>query len=137
MLSTSIRVRQRVPLRWLPRSPFVSDPHIVLGSKKICRTFLATSPCAHQTSNRWQFKTAANSRYLTPRPTRSLAAFQFARHKTMPATANPPVEVDQYRLPTNVKAAHYDVTIKTDLESLIFQGFVKIRYVVWHISIGK
>jgi hypothetical protein len=50
--------------------------------------------------------------------------------QTMSTTANPPVEVehDQYRLPTNVKATHYDVTIKTDLENLTFQGFVKIRY---------
>lgn len=48
----------------------------------------------------------------------------------MSTVANPPVEVehDQYRLPTNVKATHYDVAIKTDLEKLTFQGFAKIRY---------
>lgn len=39
-----------------------------------------------------------------------------------------PVE-DPYRLPTNVKPIHYDITIKTDLEDLTFQGFVKIKYV--------
>ncbi|TFK42895.1 peptidase family M1-domain-containing protein [Crucibulum laeve] len=32
---------------------------------------------------------------------------------------------DQYRLPIDVKPTHYDVTIKTDLESLTFEGFVK------------
>ncbi|KAG6832426.1 hypothetical protein H0H87_001586 [Tephrocybe sp. NHM501043] len=34
---------------------------------------------------------------------------------------------DQYRLPTDVKPKHYDVTIKTDLGRLEFEGFVKIR----------
>ncbi|KAF8162999.1 leucyl aminopeptidase [Crassisporium funariophilum] len=36
-------------------------------------------------------------------------------------------EADQYRLPTNVKATHYDVTIKTDLEKLTFEGIVKVN----------
>ncbi|KAF8633724.1 hypothetical protein AX17_004382 [Amanita inopinata Kibby_2008] len=33
---------------------------------------------------------------------------------------------DQYRLPVDVKPVHYDVTIRTDLEKLEYQGFVKI-----------
>ncbi|KAF8892603.1 leucyl aminopeptidase [Infundibulicybe gibba] len=33
---------------------------------------------------------------------------------------------DEYRLPLNVKPTHYDVTIRTDLDKLIFEGFVKI-----------
>ncbi|KJA27394.1 hypothetical protein HYPSUDRAFT_131428 [Hypholoma sublateritium FD-334 SS-4] len=33
---------------------------------------------------------------------------------------------DPYRLPTNVKPTHYDITIKTDLEDLTFQGFVRV-----------
>ena len=33
-----------------------------------------------------------------------------------------------YRLPTNVKAAHYDIVIKTDLEKLTFDGIAKVRY---------
>ncbi|KAG6919995.1 hypothetical protein DXG01_013344 [Tephrocybe rancida] len=32
----------------------------------------------------------------------------------------------EYRLPTDVKPTQYDVTIKTDLEELEFEGFVKI-----------
>ncbi|KAJ7582802.1 leucyl aminopeptidase [Mycena floridula] len=32
----------------------------------------------------------------------------------------------EYRLPTHVKPQHYDLTIKTDLEKLEFQGLVKI-----------
>ncbi len=41
---------------------------------------------------------------------------------------------DPYRLPTNVKPTHYDITIKTDLENLTFQGFVKVEYVCHYIS---
>ncbi|KAF8627899.1 hypothetical protein AX15_004193 [Amanita polypyramis BW_CC] len=33
---------------------------------------------------------------------------------------------NQYRLPVDVKPTHYDVTIRTDLEKLAYQGFVKI-----------
>ena len=43
---------------------------------------------------------------------------------TMSTTSDP----DQYRLPTNVKPTHYDITIKTDLENLTFDGIVKVRY---------
>ncbi|KAK0197309.1 leucyl aminopeptidase [Armillaria mellea] len=34
---------------------------------------------------------------------------------------------DPNRLPTNVKPTHYDVTIRTDLENLTFEGFATIR----------
>ncbi|KAG6866087.1 hypothetical protein C0991_008839 [Blastosporella zonata] len=37
---------------------------------------------------------------------------------------------DQYRLPTNVKPKHYDVTIKTDLEKLEFEGFVQVSLAI-------
>lgn len=36
---------------------------------------------------------------------------------------------DEYRLPLDVKPTHYDVTIRTDLETQTFTGFVKIKYV--------
>ena len=36
---------------------------------------------------------------------------------------------DKYRLPLDVKPTHYDVTIRTDLEKLTFDGFVKVEYV--------
>ncbi|TRM61760.1 peptidase family M1-domain-containing protein [Schizophyllum amplum] len=35
-------------------------------------------------------------------------------------------EQSKFRLPTNVRPTHYDVTIQTDLEKLTFSGFVKI-----------
>ncbi|KAH9942750.1 peptidase family M1-domain-containing protein [Amylocystis lapponica] len=34
---------------------------------------------------------------------------------------------DSYRLPTDVKPTHYDLTIRTDLETLTFDGIVKIH----------
>ncbi|KAJ3574305.1 hypothetical protein NP233_g1859 [Leucocoprinus birnbaumii] len=42
------------------------------------------------------------------------------------ASLSTPGASDQYRLPTDVKPVHYDVTIKTDLENQIFEGFVRI-----------
>lgn len=43
-----------------------------------------------------------------------------------PATTAP---ASEFRLPTDVKPVHYDVTIRTDLEKLTFDGFVKVEYV--------
>ncbi|KAF9050721.1 leucyl aminopeptidase [Hymenopellis radicata] len=37
-----------------------------------------------------------------------------------------PSDLDPNRLPLNVKPTHYDVTVKTDLEKLTFEGFTKI-----------
>src|ERR1700677_2560097 len=36
---------------------------------------------------------------------------------------------DHYRLPTNARPKHYDLTIRTDLEKEKFTGFVKIECV--------
>lgn len=33
----------------------------------------------------------------------------------------------EFRLPTNVKPRHYNLTIKTDLEDLTFEGFASIE----------
>jgi aminopeptidase 2 len=35
--------------------------------------------------------------------------------------------MDEYRLPTNVRPTHYDLTIQTDLEALTFKGFETIE----------
>ncbi|KDR73449.1 hypothetical protein GALMADRAFT_71758 [Galerina marginata CBS 339.88] len=42
------------------------------------------------------------------------------------STTTSSADIDPYRLPTNVKPTHYDVSIKTDLENLTFQGLVKV-----------
>ncbi|KAG9085108.1 Aminopeptidase 2 mitochondrial [Ceratobasidium sp. UAMH 11750] len=41
-----------------------------------------------------------------------------------PAQSTPAKSVEEYRLPTNVRPSHYDLTIQTDLEALTFKGFV-------------
>jgi aminopeptidase 2 len=41
-------------------------------------------------------------------------------------------DAEKYRLPTDVKPTDYDVTIRTDLEQLTFDGFVKIRCVLYN-----
>lgn len=56
-------------------------------------------------------------------------------HSTIPEMATIPTftpgPADEYRLPKNVKPTHYDLTVKTDLEKLEFDGFVKIRYLLY------
>jgi aminopeptidase 2 len=39
------------------------------------------------------------------------------------ATAAPPLKPADYRLPTNVRPTHYDLTFKTDLEKEKFWGY--------------
>ena len=43
---------------------------------------------------------------------------------TTPSTTKNP---DEYRLPTDVRPTHYDLTIRTDLEKETFDGAVKIE----------
>ena len=45
-------------------------------------------------------------------------------------------EETKYRLPTNVRPTHYDVTVQTNLEKLTFRGFVKIRYALFFLSLS-
>ena len=42
-------------------------------------------------------------------------------------SSSPKTPVDHYRLPTDVRPTHYDLTIRTDLEKEKFAGFVKIE----------
>lgn len=34
---------------------------------------------------------------------------------------------DKFRLPTSMKPAHYDLTVRSDLEKLTFDGYVTIQ----------
>lgn len=42
---------------------------------------------------------------------------------------------DEYRLPTDVKPKHYDVTLRTDLEKSRFDGYVVAQYV--HVFLSR
>jgi len=42
---------------------------------------------------------------------------------------SPKKPLDNYRLPTDVRPRHYDLTIRTDLEKEKFRGFVRIECV--------
>jgi aminopeptidase 2 len=46
------------------------------------------------------------------------------------STETPAKSADAYRLPTNVKPTHYDITLRTDLEKQTFDGAVKIKCVL-------
>ncbi|KAF8803558.1 hypothetical protein BYT27DRAFT_7214560 [Phlegmacium glaucopus] len=50
----------------------------------------------------------------------------FAQHMSPSSSAATEPDLNQYRLPTSVKAVHYDLTIKTDIENLTFHGIAKI-----------
>lgn len=85
--------------------------------------------------------TAASTLDLKPRHQRSLSPFNSQRFycalhslaMSAPAgsvSAQPSVPADEHRLPLDVKPIHYDVTVRTDLEKLKFDGSVAIEYVL-------
>lgn len=37
-----------------------------------------------------------------------------------------PADPSQFRLPTDLKPTHYDLTVRTDLENSKFDGFVEV-----------
>lgn len=45
------------------------------------------------------------------------------------SSVSTPGAPDEFRLPIDVKPTHYDLTVRTDLDKLQFEGFVKIRCV--------
>ncbi|KAF8969809.1 leucyl aminopeptidase [Flammula alnicola] len=96
-------------------------------------------PCAHQSQiiqkprcDLSRHSKTANSRNLNLRPLSSSlissARSSLSNHLHFAQMSNtaPSGDADKYRLPTNVRPTHYDVTIKTDLEELTFQGLVKV-----------
>jgi hypothetical protein len=68
-------------------------------------------------------KQSARSLHLEPQPATSCPT---VLNMTISDTTKP---LEDYRLPLDVKPTHYDVTVRTDLEKLSFDGFVKIEYV--------
>lgn len=148
MSTCLLRVQQRVGSTALPGQSAGTYFRIHVQTK-IATTrwlgFYANGPCARRPSQitvplrkpecvpSRKYKTA-NSRnlntgtvsFFSTSSTKSCSSLHSTFSAMSPsATSEDPT---QYRLPTDVKPTHYDVTIKTDLENLTFQGFVKVRY---------
>lgn len=73
-------------------------------------------PCpTHQTSSFLQAHTA--SRFCSTHRLVSMSGG---------AVSGTPTDSTQFRLPTDLKPTHYDLTVRTDLESSKFDGFVEV-----------
>lgn len=71
--------------------------------------------------------------HTLPIQTHSLQKSSTARMSSVSTLGAP----DEYRLPIDVKPTHYDLTVRTDLDKLQFEGFVKIRCVFEATLIGS
>jgi len=132
MSSCLLRVEQRVS-RCLEGLSLRVRPESTLPKISHRSWSFQTRPCAQQRIR----KPACVYKTATFRSCSSLSSTstttQFLKQLAMTA----PGDAEKYRLPTNVRPTHYDVTVKTDLEALTFQGLVKIEYVSpFNISIS-
>src|ERR1700722_127897 len=51
-----------------------------------------------------------------------------SRHlTTFSMSSDPTASPESYRLPNNVRPTHYELTVRTDLEKLVFDGFVRVQ----------
>ena len=101
---------------------YVSSWHRILAPAR-----LSSIRCMHHTRKVCVIRSIPRLSYLCATPSRS--------HYCSPAhMVSPPTQKasDEYRLPTNVKPIHYDLTIKTDIENQVFEGFVQIK---WELSV--
>ena len=59
----------------------------------------------------------------------------FLHHPSIPVSSamSSKKPLDHYRLPTDVRPRHYDLTIRTDLEKEKFSGFVRIECAWCHL----
>lgn len=85
---------------------------------------VSASP-GHRSFNAWHSLSDPSSNF-PPVPNASLEVPRAANMSTKSVSDS---EANEYRLPTNVKPTHYDLTIRTDLDKFQFEGFVKIRCV--------
>lgn len=139
MLFTSIRVGQRVS-SWhstaTSRNIQLNDIWTHVQPRRNGYSTINGVPCARPVRSmvkpglkHFDSKLTARCRYRTPN---LFSSSNYCTHRhhpfAMSSTVTPSLAVDneQYRLPTDLKPAHYDVTVKTDLENLTFQGIVKI-----------
>jgi hypothetical protein len=103
-----------------------------------CKTSWTMRPtqAVHRLANRQQgfvrtrsgFKFWPNLGVTLALPVPRATSVHCVRLATMSgATSSSSETSDSYRLPTNVKPTHYKVTIRTDLEKLEFDGFVRVQ----------
>lgn len=52
------------------------------------------------------------------------------------SVAQPAVGIEEHRLPLDVKPVHYDLTVRTDLKDLKFDGSVVIEC-VFHVILRR
>ena len=75
-----------------------------------------------------RFRFASSIRQSKPALSRPCS---FLHHPSIPVSSamSSKKPLDHYRLPTDVRPRHYDLTIRTDLEKEKFSGFVRIECV--------
>lgn len=81
--------------------------------------------CIYRPSLRAGSRSSRFPHLCPPRLARS--CFTHARMSAGPVAVPTDTPADKFRLPTSVKPAHYDLTVRTDLEKLVFDGYVTVQ----------
>lgn len=112
---------QHVHNRGLARVAFAPS---IDSRLKTCGLF-SLRDCIYRPSLR---TSSCSSRYphLSP-PRLARPCFTHSRMSGASVPAPTDTPADKFRLPTSVKPAHYDLTVRTDLEKLVFDGYVTVQ----------
>ena len=121
---------RKVLLTVMPPCPFVRQNLQMrcLGVRSVYKSPFDDRTQIGQLANRTrQFRTGIRLRLYNNIPSTLLPTPRFYCTRSAQMTGNSADTLqNQYRLPVDVKATHYDVTIRTDLEKTEYQGFVRI-----------
>jgi hypothetical protein len=117
----------------LPKRSWSIHPGVNFTSKRSasCYQSTATQSTAATKKQRPWYNNVTGHHKLTRNHQVVSTPSLFSTGKSFPSLSTmPSPDTERYRLPTDVKPTHYDITIHTDLEQLTFNGFVKIRCVL-------